>query len=600
MSRKRPKQLQKKTLQKEKAASGRRSSLRVILQWVLAAVVVGSVFVSIVARRTPQKPKRVEVTGPVTFTKDVAPILSANCVTCHRANGSGPFELGTLEDAKKRAKDIERVISKRIMPPWPPEHGYGEFEGERRLSDLQIATIQKWVADGAPAGNLADLPPPKKFSEDWQLGKPDLVVQPNAYTLAADGKDVYFNFVTPIPTEKNRYVAAVELLPGNRAAHHAFIEVDETRAARRLGAKSNPPGFAGMDLPESVTMPGGQLLGWQPGKTPSFNPPGLAWTLRTNTDLVLQVHMNPTGKEEKIQPKVGFYFTDQAPTNTSFRIRLTSLLLDIPAGDSNYVTETSYTLPVDVNLVRVGAHAHYLAKDMQGYAILPNGDKKWLLWIKDWDFKWQGDYKYKEPVFVPKGSKLTLRFTYDNSTNNIRNPFNPPRRTIWGLQTTDEMGELYFQALPVNRDDYRTLAMDSSREFMRTSIEFYRFRVGLNPNDADFQQRLGRALAGIGQMDEGAAHLREAIRLQPANDLAHFDLGSIYLRQARPADAYQEFLTTTRLNPEDSQAFGSLGIVCLQTGRRDEARECFQTTLRLNPDDALAARYLEKLNSTMR
>jgi Flp pilus assembly protein TadD len=104
----------------------------------------------------------------------------------------------------------------------------------------------------------------------------------------------------------------------------------------------------------------------------------------------------------------------------------------------------------------------------------------------------------------------------------------------------------------------------------------------------------------MGQMDEGAAHLREAIRLQPANDLAHFDLGSIYLRQARPADAYQEFLTTTRLNPEDSQAFGSLGIVCLQTGRRDEARECFQTTLRLNPDDALAARYLEKLNSTMR
>lgn len=486
------------------------------------------------------------------------------------------------------------------MPPWPPEHGYGEFEGERRLSDLQIATIQKWVADGAPAGNLADLPPPKKFGDDWQLGKPDLVVQPNAYTLAPDGKDVYFNFVAPIPTEKNRYIAAVELLPGNRAAHHAFIEVDETRGARRLGAKSTPPGFTGMDLPESVAMPGGQLLGWQPGKIPSFNPPGLAWTLRTNTDLVLQVHMNPTGKEEKIQPKVGFYFTDQAPTNTSFRIRLTSLLLDIPAGDSNYVTEISYTLPVDVNLVRVGAHAHYLAKDMQGYAILPNGEKKWLLWIKDWDFKWQGDYKYKEPVFVPKGSKLTLRFTYDNSTNNIRNPFNPPRRTIWGLQTTDEMGELYFQALPVNRDDYRTLAMDYSREFMRQSLEFYRFRVASNPNDADFQQRLGRALAGIGQMDEGAAHLREAIRLQPANDLAHFDLGSIYLRQARPADAYQEFLTTTRLNPEDSQAFGSLGIVCLQTGRRDEAREYFQTTLRLNPDDALAARYLEKLNSTMR
>jgi tetratricopeptide (TPR) repeat protein len=253
-----------------------------------------------------------------------------------------------------------------------------------------------------------------------------------------------------------------------------------------------------------------------------------------------------------------------------------------------------------VNLVRVGAHAHYLAKDMQGYATLPNGEKKWLLWIKDWDFKWQGDYKYKEPVFVPKGSKLTMRFTYDNSTNNVRNPFNPPRRAIWGLQTTDEMGELYFQALPANRDDYKTLAIDYSRDFMRTSIDFYRFRLGLNPNDAEFHQRLGRALSATGQMEEGSAHLLEAIRLQPSNDLAHFDLGSIYLRAGRTADAYQEFLATTRLNPDDSQAFGSLGIICLKTGRNDEAREYFRSALRINPEDALAGRYLEKLNAAAR
>jgi tetratricopeptide (TPR) repeat protein len=355
-----------------------------------------------------------------------------------------------------------------------------------------------------------------------------------------------------------------------------------------------------MDTPESTSMPGGQLLGWQPGKIPSFNPPGLAWILRTNTDLVLQAHMNPTGKPESVAPKLGFYFTDQPPTNTSFRIRLTSLQLDIPAGDSNYVTEQTYTLPIDVNLVRVGAHAHYLAKDMQGYAILPSGQKKWLLWIKDWDFKWQGDYKYKQPVFLPKGSKLALRFTYDNSTNNIRNPFNPPRRTLWGLETTDEMGELYFQALPTNRDDYKTIAADYSRDFLRVSMDFYRHRIALNPNDAEFHQRLGRAYAAIGKLDEGATHLLEAIRLDPKNDLAHFDLGSIYLRKNMANEAYREFLATTQLNPEDGQAFGSLGIICAQTGRLDEARQHFNSALRINPEDALALRYIQKLNSSVR
>jgi tetratricopeptide (TPR) repeat protein/mono/diheme cytochrome c family protein len=594
---------------KQKIEASRPSKSKLI--WILPVLTVAALAAFIATRKPIPKP--VEITGPVTYSKHIAPILSENCATCHRPNGSAPFELLTYEDARKRAKDIARVTSKRIMPPWQPEHGYGEFENERRLTDLQIATIAKWVEQQTPEGNPRSLgegrastssPSPLvgegRGEGEWQLGQPDLIVQPSPFALRADGKDIYYNFVVPIPNTANKYVAAVELLSGNRAVHHAFINVDETRAARRLGAKNNPPGFLGMDTPESTSMPGGQLLGWQPGKIPTFNPPGLAWILRTNTDLVLQAHMNPTGKPESVAPKLGFYFTDQPPTNTSFRIRLTALQLDIPAGESNYVTEMSYTLPVDVNLVRVGAHAHYLAKDMQGFAILPSGEKKWLLWIKDWDFKWQGDYKYKQPVFIPKGSKLVQRFTYDNSTNNIRNPSNPPRRTLWGLNTTDEMGELYFQALPTNRDDYKTLAADYSRDFLRVSMDFYRHRLALNPNDAEFHQRLGRAYAAIGKLDEGATHLLEAIRLEPKNDLAHFDLGSIYLRKNMANEAYREFLTTTQLNPDDGQAFGSLGIICAQTGRLDEARQHFNAALRINPEDALALRYIQKLNSSVR
>lgn len=541
--------------------------------------------------------KKVEISGPVTFSKHIAPIIYENCVTCHRPGQAGPFNLLTYEDAKKRARDIARVTGKRIMPPWLPEHGYGDFTGERRLSDSQIAAIQRWVDEGATEGNSLETPPAPQFASEWHLGAPDLIVQPAAYTLAPDGKDVYFNFVTPIPTDRDRFVSGVELLSGSRVIHHAFINVDETSASRRRAAKLTPPGFYGMELPETAAMPGGQLLGWQPGKIAAMSSPGLAWVLRKNTDLVLQVHMNPSGKPEQVQPRLGLHFTDVTPTNSAFRLRLTTLQLDIPAGVSNYVAEQAYTLPVDVSLVRVGAHAHYLAKEMQGYAILPGGEKKWLLWIRDWDFKWQGDYQYKTPVDLPSGSKVVMRFLYDNSANNIRNPFNPPRRTLWGLQTTDEMGELYFQAMPRNVADLQTLGMDYGRYFAKASVDFYKFRISVNPADAEAHQRLGRAYASFSQMPEALAELNEALRLNPNDDLAYFDLGSVYLRQGNGRDAYTAFQNVIRLNPEDGQALGSLGIICAQVGRLDEARDYFLAALRVNPDDKLAAQYLQRLNA---
>ncbi len=178
---------------------------------------------------------------------------------------------------KKHAADIARVTASRYMPPWLPEHGYGEFAGERRLTAEQLGIIQPWAKEGALEGNPADLPPIPQWTSDWHLGTPDLTVRPDAYTLAPDGKDVYYNFVVPIPTTANRFVKGVEFLPGNpRVVHHSFIEIDRTRDARRLAEVRTSPGFYGMETPESVVMPGGQLLGWQPGKVPSFAPPGLA------------------------------------------------------------------------------------------------------------------------------------------------------------------------------------------------------------------------------------------------------------------------------------------------------------------------------------
>lgn len=532
----------------------------------------------------------------VTFNGDIAVIGHQHCAPCHRPGQAGPFDLLTFADFKKHAADVAEVTAKRIMPPWLPEHGYGEFVGERRLSEREIGLIQRWVADGAPEGD-GPAPVSPKFSNEWQLGAPDLVVEPGVFTLPPEGKDIYFNFVAPIPAKENKFVAGVELLPGGRVAHHAFINVDETGTSRRRAAKHQPPGFYGMEFGETVTMPGGQLLGWQPGKVAGLAREGLSWVLRTNTDLVLQMHMNPSGKEEKVRPRLGFYFTNQPPAKKAFRVRLTTLELDIPAGASNYVAESVYTLPVDVRMARVGAHAHYLGKDLQGFATLPSGEKKWLLWIKDWNFQWQGDYEYKEPVFLPKGSKLTMRFTYDNRSNNPRNPHNPPKRIFWGPNTTDEMGELYFQAILANDSDYLSLGRDYTMFFARESLKYYRFRIGIDPNDGQWHQRLGRALAQFGETAEAIKHLLEAIRLNPNDDQAHFDLGSIYVRQGRTQEAFNEFATVVRLNPEDSQALGSLGILCAQAGKTDEARGYFEWALRINPEDALAAKYLERLGS---
>jgi len=537
--------------------------------------------------------------SPVTFSRDVAPIVFQKCAGCHRPGQSAPFALLTYEEIKKHARQIAEVTQRRYMPPWLPEPGYGEFALDRRLTADQVAIFQRWVAEGAVEGDPTDLPPLPRVPAGWQLGHPDLVVTlPQAYTLSAEGKDVYRNVVIPIPVATSRYVKGVEVLTGNpKVVHHAFINVDETRQSRRLAEKQNPPGFDGMDLPESVIMPGGQFLGWQPGKMPSLMPDGLSWMLKTNVDLVLQMHLHPSGKLETVQPAIGFYFTDQAPTNIPFRIKLARFDFEIPAGAAIYLVEQSYVLPVDVSLLRVLPHAHYLGKDLQGYALLSGGEKRWLIWIRNWDFNWQGDYQYAQPVFLPKGTRLVMHYLYDNSTNNLRNLNQPPRPVRHGLQTTDEMAGLVFQAVTRNSEDRSILAKDYSKYFVRVSMDYYRFLLKLNAEDSQAHIKLGRALVAQGQTSEGVSHLLSAIRIMPDDDKGHYELGYVYLLENRLKEAYQEFQTVVRLNSNDFQAFGNLGLICLKGGRLAEAQTYLETALRLNPDDLIAQQNLRLLKA---
>ncbi|HYG77594.1 MAG TPA: EF-hand domain-containing protein [Planctomycetota bacterium] len=390
---------------------------------------------------------------PVTFNKHVAPIIFANCTGCHRDGEVAPFALNNYADAKSHAKQIARVTKSRFMPPWKAEPGYGDFHDARRLSDQQIATITKWVEQGSIEGNAADLPPAPQFKDGWSLGEPDLILKmPEAYTVPAEGKDVYRCFVLPMDIPEDKYVAAVEYRPSNRkVVHHALFFLDTTGAARRKDAQDPEPGYKSFAGPGII--PTGGLGGWAPGAFARRLSDDAGRKMNKGSDFVLQIHFHPSGKPEKEQSSVGIYFTKKTPEKVVQGFALRSRKIDIPPGEKNYKVSDTYVTPIDTQLLGITPHAHLICREMKAEATLPDGKIQPLIWIKDWDFNWQDQYLYEKPLKLPKGTKLSMEFTYDNSAENIRNPSNPPKRVTWGEQTEDEMAILFLQFVPERASD---------------------------------------------------------------------------------------------------------------------------------------------------
>jgi len=590
-----------------KGRSNRRRSISVV------AIVGGSLVLAITIgfviarRREPPLPQPAagqpgaryvaRPTNTVTFTRDIAPIVFKHCATCHRPGQSAPFPLLAYDDVKKHARQIVEVTGRRFMPPWLPEPGLVEYAEARVLSVDELGLLRQWADEGATEGKPADLPALPQWPEGWQLGTPDLVVQmPEPFALGPEGKDVYRNFTVPIPGTVPRYVEAVEFRPGNpRVVHHSAMKIDRTRYSRGIDERDPGPGFAGMNLPETTEAPGGHFLNWQPGKLPYRAPAGLAWKLAPDTDFVMQLHLHPTGKPETVQAEAGFFFTDRAPTNSTFKIILDWPAIDIPAGATNYVIEDRYVLPVDVQALSVFPHAHYLAREVQSFAILPDGTRRWLLSIKDWDFNWQGDYRFAQPVLLPRGTTLQMRFTYDNSTNNTRNPHHPAQRVVFGPQTTDEMGELWLQVLPGNENDLANLARDYTSKQLEKAVAVNEQRLRSNAQDPNAHLQLGRALLGLGRAVEAQPHFQRVIELDPINDEPHYFLGVTLRMQKQLVPARQEFETALRLNPNSYKAHGNLGLICYEQGEMLQAEEHFLAALRLNPEDKFAQANLEAL-----
>ena len=414
-----------------------------------------------------QTPAAPVVTRPV-FTKDVAPILYKHCAACHHEGEVAPFPLVTYEDAKKHARLIADVTRTRLMPPWKPVPGYNHFAGERRLTEAEIQTIQRWTATGAPEGNTASLPAPPEFTADWKLGKPDLVVQLHEpFEVPAEGTDVYECFIVPMNLPHDKFIRAVEFRPSNRrVVHHALLFTDWSMRTK----ESRYPCFGSVGL-----LPTLGIGGWSPGMGPIQMLEGAAPPLQAGSKLVAQVHYHPDGKPEEEQFAVGFYFTDQAPGRRVVDVGVASNSIDIPAGDAHYVVRAHFTIPIAIDAVGIIPHAHLLCREMRGWAILPDGRKQWLLNLRDWDFDWQDQFQYAHPIRLPADSRIEMEFVYDNSAANPRNPNSPPKRVHWGPGTNDEMAGLHVQSIPVRMEELPELGRSLWGAVMRSvGGSFYR------------------------------------------------------------------------------------------------------------------------------
>ncbi len=566
-----------------------------VLQLIIISPTVSS---SVRAAQSQEGEPSNPAQNQITFNKQIAPIIFEHCSTCHRPGQSAPFALLTYRDVQKHARDILTVTHSRYMPPWPPQNP-GLFAGERRLNEEQLRIISQWVKDGMIEGAATQLPPVPQWPSDWQLGPPDMVAKmPRPYTLPAEGRDIYRNFVVPLPVIGKKFVRAIEFRPRSARIHHAFIRVDHTGNARRMEQKEQEPGFPGITL--SAESPGGNFLSWQPGRMAIPFPDGLCWEVNPGDELIFQLHMNPGGKAESIESEIGLYFTNQPPTRTSVRVLLTSNSIDIPAGDQRYTVRDQYKLPVDFDLIAILPHAHYLAKDIEGMAALPDGRVQSLLSIKDWDFNWQSEYRYKAPIYLPKNTVLSMQFIFDNSTNNIRNPSNPPRPVSVGRQSTDEMAELWFQLVPRDKSQLTTFQRDYGVKVKSRTMKAALFALKKNPNDADGLSSLGMIRYSEGRMIEAELNFRAAVQSDPSHAEAHYGLGLIFRKNKRLVAARKEFEASLQSDPWKAQTYGNLGVVCLGLGDLDCAEKQFLEALRLNPADALAAEGLRQVQNALR
>jgi Flp pilus assembly protein TadD len=522
----------------------------------------------------------------ISWSHDIAPLVYGNCTTCHHPGGAGPFSLLRYEDARRWAQQIATVTASRYMPPWLPQPGYGDFADERRLSDRQIAMIAKWVQAGMPQGDPAAAPAPPVYNGTWQYGTPDLVLTvEHPFTVLASGTDVFRNFVLPYPLQQTHYIRAMEIRPAvPQIVHHANLLIDRTASFRRTHPDQWQEGVPGMELEVDTGNefdPDSHFLFWKPDTPVLVEPDGMPWKLEPGNDLILNMHLKPSGKSEPAAAQIGLYFTDHPPAHQPMLLQLEhDSALNIPAGARSFVVEDELRLPIDVEALGIYPHAHYLGKRMEAWATLPDQQKKWLILIPDWDIDRQSVYRYRKPVLLPKGTVLHMRYTYDNSTENPHNPHSPPVRVKAGNRSEDEMAHLWLQVLPVH--------IPSDGPDPRQQLEEAWMRAGLrkDPNDKIMLYNLASSLAGQGKYAEAIATYRRLLVLHPDDERTLNSLGAALDKSGDWQQGRKAFARDVALHPETCDARFNLARADLNHADASAAEQEFRTMLAHCPADA--------------
>ncbi|MCI0336089.1 MAG: hypothetical protein L0226_00790 [Acidobacteria bacterium] len=377
-----------------------------------------------------------------TFSREVVRILQKNCQTCHHPGDIAPFSMMTYKETRPWAQAMREQVILRKMPPWKPAPGCGDFRDARGLSIEEIQTIVAWVDAGAPEGSTTDLPSPLEFPDGWPLGVPDLIVTPESdYTPPIQG-DMYRCFSIPLSDLRgNRWISALSVKPGNpKIVHHVIAYPDPTGVSAQLDAKDPEPGYTCFGGPGFNTDD--FLGGWAPGSRGYFAPDGTGIKLVNNSRIVIQIHYHPTGEIETDRTPIGLYFAKTPVYRQLQSLPLFNNRFAIPPGAKNYEVTAEYDVPafVSAQMWVVTPHMHLLGKKIKVELTRPGiSHPDCLVNIEDWDFNWQGTYLYKNPIELSSGARLKLTTIYDNSTDNPRNPNNPPKTVRWGEETTDEM-----------------------------------------------------------------------------------------------------------------------------------------------------------------
>ncbi len=413
--------------------------------------------------------------GP-TFSKDVAPIFYKNCTSCHRAGEIGPMPLATYQDARPWAKAIAAKVAAGTMPPWHADPAFGEFANDRRLSDADKETILQWVNSGAPEGDPHDLPPVPQFTDGWQVGHPDAVFALGEdYPVPASGTIEYKYFEVPTNFTEDKWVQAFEVRPGDRSVvHHVIVfsrppakpaPAGESASAAATKQDPNAPAprrrqspftFAqGMEEPKDEAVeaakrapnndrpaprggPGAFVAAFAPGQAVRRYAEGTAIKIPKGTTLVFQMHYTASGKATTDRSQVGFIFAKEPPRQEVGIAALQNANFTLPAGSADVRVDAEMTLNQDMTIWSMLPHTHVRGKRWHLEATYPDGRTQTILDVPRYDFNWQTDYVFKQPLKMPKGTKIRTTAWYDNSAANKSNP-DPKVDVHWGDQTWQEM-----------------------------------------------------------------------------------------------------------------------------------------------------------------